>query len=317
VGPTAVPPAAATATAISISPAAYVLFSINVQDFSYPAESAAVLDKIITLHEETAMPVDIYLTDAIAQIYADDYPELLARLKSSPVVAISYHTRLPRPYASQNDWLGLKQMNAADLTDAILRYETHAVDPVTGQTTDAPGGYQQVAALIGYPPYAASALSGNPDISAAAQQVFAALGAQMTVTHGPSPTLGETRGGLLLRPEQVDYRLFEHVGEDAGQAFEAALAEAQSKQRGDTPVFVDAKMHDNNFFAAASAWTTVYVQGGKRPPWDVSLRASLLTQDERTAVWSFYEETVRYAAEQRARVAPVNLPLTLAMTNGG
>src|SRR5919204_140807 len=44
----------------------YAIFPINVQDFSHPAESAAVLDKIITLHERSGAPVDIYLTDVMA-----------------------------------------------------------------------------------------------------------------------------------------------------------------------------------------------------------------------------------------------------------
>ena len=312
---TAVPQPTPTSQPIT-QPAAYVLFSINVQDFSYPAESAAVLDKIISLHEETAVPVDIYLTDTMAQIFADEYPELLERLKSSPVVAVSYHTRPPRPYASANDWLGLRQMNPDERYDAILRYETHAVDPATGETTDAPGGYQQVAALIGYPPYAASALSGSPDVNTAVWQVFGDLGAKMTVTHGGAPALGETCGGLLLRPEQVDYRLFEHVGEEAGMAFDAALAEAQSKRQGDAPVFVGVKMHDNDFFATQSAWVTIYVQDRKRPPWNPTLQAPLLPPEEREAVWSLYEATVRHVAAQGGQALPVNLPQVLAMVDG-
>ncbi|RME81757.1 MAG: hypothetical protein D6775_12765, partial [Caldilineae bacterium] len=251
-------------------PAVYTLFSINVQDFSYPAQSAAVLDRIIGLHEATQVPVDIYLTDTMAQIYADQYPDLLTRLRTSPVVAISYHTRPPRPYAGPNDWLGLGRMAADERYQTILRYETHAVDPVTGQTTAAPGGYQYVADVIGYPPYAASASSGKPNLTAAADRVFHDLGAQMTVSHGGTVTLGARRDGLLLRPEQVDDRLFEHVGEQADTAFEEALAQALAAQQGDAPVFIGIKMHDNDFFAMQSAWVTVYVQGRKRPPWDVS-----------------------------------------------
>ncbi|HFQ92728.1 MAG TPA: hypothetical protein ENK32_01865 [Anaerolineae bacterium] len=312
---TAVPQPTPTSQPIT-QPAAYTLFSINVQDFSYPAESAAVLDKIITLHEETAVPVDIYLTDTMAQIYADEYPELLARLQNSPVVAVSYHIRLPRPYANQNDWLGMAEMSAAEMRETILRYETHAVDPATGETTDAPGGYQQVAALIGYPPYAASALSGSREVNTAARQTFRDLGAQMTVTHGGSSALGEKLDGLWLRPEQVDYKLFEHVGEEAGEAFETALAAALDNRQGDEPVFIGVKMHDNDFFATQSAWVTIYAQDRKRPPWNPTLQAPLLPPEEREAVWSLYEATVRHAAAQGGRALPVNLPQVLAMVDG-
>lgn len=41
------------------------------QDFSYPAQLAVVLDKIISLHEKYNLPVDIYLTDVMAKIYAE------------------------------------------------------------------------------------------------------------------------------------------------------------------------------------------------------------------------------------------------------
>lgn len=290
---------------------AYVTFSINVQDFSYPDLSAALLTKILDLHESTGVPVDIYLTDQMAQIFADDSPALLERLRTSPVVAVSYHTRSPRPYASDPDWLGLDALSPDDLYATILDYETHLVDPVTGEPTEASGGYAGVAALIGYPPYAASALSGNPDVRAAAIRVFADLGAQMTLTHGKSLKLGDTQNGLPVRPEQVDYRLFEMVGEEAGTAFESALAQAQAS--GDSPAFVGVKMHDNNFFATASAWTTVYVQDRRRPPWNPDLKADLLSPAEQDAVWALYEATVRYVAAHPEAVTAVNLPDVLAM----
>lgn len=293
------------------APAAYVLFSINVQDFAYPAESAAVLAKIITLHEETGIPVDIYLTDQMAAIFAADYPDLWARLKTSPAVAISYHTRPPRPYASGPDWLGLKDMSPNDLYTTILRYETYAVDPVTGETTDESGGYQGVAELIGYPPYAASALSGDPHVSATAVQVFAELGAQMTLTHGKALNLGDTKNGLPVRPEHVEIKLFEKVGEEATAIFEAALAQAQASTQ--KPAFIGVKIHDNDFFATQSAWTTVYIQDRRRPPWNPDLKAPLLSPAEQEAVWALYEATVGYAAAHPDKVTAVNLPLVLEM----
>ena len=299
-------------TAIPVNVNDYAIFSINVQDFSYPEQSAAVLDRIITLHETYNVPVDVYLTDVMAQIYAEQFPQLLERLKTSPVVAISYHYRAPRPYANNYDWLGLSTMNADEMYQTVLRYETHAVDPITGQTTDAPGGYQYVASLIGYPPYAASSLSSDADTDSALMRVFKDLGAQMTVVHGRALNLGDTKKGLYIRPEHYDYMLFQNVGADPAASFENALNEAHNSQ-GIAPYFVGVKMHDNDFFAAQSAWLTVYVDGSKRPNWDASLQSPLLSQAEQDAMWAMYEQTVIYVASQRARIGTVNLPMVLDM----
>lgn len=290
----------------------FAIFSINVQDFSHPAESAATLDKIISLHESLGVPVDIYLTDVMARIFAEQFPSLLARLKSSSVVAVSYHYRAPRPYANNYDWIGLRNMTADQQYETIMRYETHAVDPVTGQTTDQPGGYQYVASLIGYNPYTASSIASG-DLDDAVMRVFRELGAQLTVVHGRTLNLGDRKDGLLVRPEHYDYMLFQHTGEDAASAFENALAQARAAQGGHAPYFVGVKMHDNDFFAEQSAWLTVYVDGGKRPNWDPTLTSPLLSADDQAAMWALYEQTVRYVASLTGRVGVVNAPMILDM----
>lgn len=300
-------------TSTNTPPEAYALFSINVQDFSYPDKSAALLDKIITLHEQYNLPVDIYITDTMAAIYAEEYPALWEHLRTSPMVAVSYHYRAPRPYANRYDWLGLEDMGAKEKYETILRYETHAVDPVSGETTNSPGGYQNVATLLGYPPYAASSLNGIASINTAVMQVYRDLGARITVTHGASMNLGDTKDGLPIRPEHKDYKLFEHTNEDAGQAFETALIEAKNNAGENTPVFIGIKMHDNNFFAEKSAWTTVYLNNKRTPNWDTTQKSTLLSQTEQDAIWSFYEETLQYVATQQGRMRIVNLPLVLEM----
>ena len=321
VQPTETQPAQITEEAATSTPAAapvnvndYAIFSINVQDFSYPEQSAAVLDRIITLHETYNVPVDIYLTDVMAQIYAEQFPQLLERLKTSPVVAISYHYRAPRPYANNYDWLGLRTMSADELYQTVLRYETHAVDLVTGQTTDATGGYQYVASLIGYPPYAASSLSSEAEVDTVLMRVFKELGAQMTVVHGRALNLGDTKKGLYIRPEHYDYMLFQNVGADPAASFENALNEAHNSQ-GIAPYFVGVKMHDNDFFSTQSAWLTVYVDGGKRPNWNPNFKSPLLSQAEQDAMWAMYEQTVIYVASQNNRIGIVNLPMVLDMIN--
>lgn len=107
---TATPPTVPSETAPAIPTAApvafsdYAIFSINAQDFSYPEQSAAVLDKIITLHETYNVPVDVYLTDVMARIYAEQFPQLLERLKTSPVVAVTARSRFRNSSSSSARW---------------------------------------------------------------------------------------------------------------------------------------------------------------------------------------------------------------------
>ena len=309
--PTLIPSPESSATPVSAPTEDYAIISINVQDFSHPAESAALLNRILDLHEETRVPVDIYLTDVMARIYAEQYPALVERLRNSPVVAISYHDRAPRPYVNDYDWLGLGDLSAQQQYEIVMRYETHAVDPVTGQTTEAAGGYQYVADLIGYPPYAASSLTSGT-LDQAVTRVFRELGARLTVVHGRALNLGDMKNGLYVRPEHFDYMLFQHPGEDAAAAFESALEQAHASD-GQSPYFVGVKMHDNDFFATKSAWTTVYLSNGRRPNWDPTLSAPLLSSAEQDAMWAIYEQTVRYIASQQSRVTPINLPMILEM----
>ena len=274
-----------------------VLFAVNVQDFAHPDESAAILDRLVSLHEDTGVAVDIYLTDDMARILSTKHPEVFSRLVASPVVAISYHVRPPRPYGSGADWLGLGAMTPDEQYSTVLRYETHAVDPVTGETTDGPGGYRYVADLIGYLPPAAAAAPSDSGVASAVRAVYADLGASLTVVHGRPAELGDVVGGLLVRPEQAEARLWEHPGEDPADILAPALETALGRGTAGLP-FIGVKIHDNDFFATASAWTTVYVQDRRRPPWDPTLAAPLLTTEERDAMWTTYEDTVRLVAER-------------------
>jgi len=287
-----------------------VTFSINVQDFGHPAESVASLNRIIDLHEKYNVPVDIYLTGQMAEIFAAQFPDLLDRLKTSPMVAISYHVRPPAPYYNNYDWMGLAQLSPDQQYEIIKRYETYATDPVTGQTTVVPGGYERVAELIGYPPFSAGALA-DVNLENQVMRVFGELGAQFTISHGRVNNLGDEKYGLFIKPEQADYKLYEHVGQDAAQSFEEALAVAHSARGAQAPYIVGVKMHDNNFFASQSAWTTVYMDGGKRPNWDPALTAPLISQVDQDAMWAIYEQTVSYIASQQTRITAVNLPMIL------
>jgi hypothetical protein len=52
----------------------WLTFTLNVQDFAYPERSAATVDRVITLHEQYKVPVDIYLTDTALANFEASYP---------------------------------------------------------------------------------------------------------------------------------------------------------------------------------------------------------------------------------------------------
>lgn len=292
----------------------YITFSINTQDFSYPEKSIATLNNIITLHEEYQIPVDIYLTTMV-DVYAAEAPDLLERLRTSPMVAVSYHVRPPKPYYQNYDWRNLSQMTPEEQYDLIMEYETHGLNLASGEPTSNPGGYQGLADFLGYSPYVASTLP-DPALSASVYGVFKDLGAAFTLIHGRAVNLGETRSGLYLKPEHVDLKLFEYVGEDVATVIEGAISEAHATSNSHEPYFVGIKMHDNDFFAESSTWTTIYLHHGRKPSWDTSYKAGLISVEAQAEVWSLYESAVIYVSSIRDRVTPINAATILELVTG-
>jgi len=293
----------------------YITFSINTQDFSYPEESITALNNIISLHEEYQIPVDIYLTTTMFDVYGAQAPDLQERLKTSPMVAVSYHVRPPKPYYRNYDWMNLAEMTFDQKYATIMDYETHGLNLATGEPTSNPGGYQGLADYLGYSPYVASTLPDQP-LSAAVYGVFKDLGAAFTLVHGRAVNLGETLEGLYLKPEHVDLKLFEYIGEDVGSVIDNALTEARATSNGHAPYFVGIKMHDNDFFAESSAWTTVYLAHGRKPPWYTSYKAGLLPDEAQDEMWATYVSAVEYVASIQDRVTSINASTILEILTG-
>ncbi|MBI3652145.1 MAG: hypothetical protein HY231_14085 [Acidobacteria bacterium] len=293
----------------------YVMFSINVQDFSYPEYSIATLNRILDIHEKYGVPVDLYLTTTMTDIYEAQSPALLTRLKTSPVASVSYHVRPPNPYYTNYDWLGLSQLTSTQQYTTVMNYETHGLDLVTGQPTSQTGGYKKLTEVMGYAPYVAA---NQPDASVGQEtsDVFKDLGARFFIQHDRIINLGDKLNGVYLRPEHYDLKLFEHVGEKAKNLIKTAFSEAQAATGAQAPYFVGIKMHDNDFFAVDSAWVTVYTKGSKRPPWDTSKKSALLSDAEQQAVWNQYEATVAYIAAKNSKYKPLNAPLLWQMLGG-
>lgn len=278
----------------------YASFSLNVQDFAYPDKSAALVERALNLHEELKVPVDVFLTTTQLDLFESQYPQLLARLFQSSVVSMNYHVRAPKPYANNYDWFGLAQMTLDSQKSVVRNYETHGLDLSTGMPTGNTGGFQKLAALSGKPGVIVGA--GEPTLRSAVEGVFAEMGAQMVVDHAGTINLGEQANGLWVRPEHFDLRLFEsgYQGQNGADILDYAFTQARAANGAQAPYFVGVKMHDNDFFAVASAWITVY-QAKRTPPWDASGKADLLSDAEAEAMWQRYEATVRAAAAQRSQ----------------
>lgn len=284
----------------------WLTFSINVQDFAYPDRSAATVDRIVTLHESHKVPVDIYLTDNALATFETSYPDLITRLRGSPYVALNYHIRPPKPYYAAYDWAGLSALAASDQVSRIRIYESHVTDLATGQPGATTGGFARLKQLTDDHPVIA-AFQADAALYAPVAQVFRELGASMTISHSaPYINLGTTTQGLSVRPEHYDLKLFESPGQSAARLIEAGFAAAHATAGAASPYVVGVKMHDNDFFARASAWTNTYINAPRTPPWDITTRAGLKSDADMQAQWTLYEEAVAWADSNRSRVAAAN-----------
>jgi hypothetical protein len=302
------------------TPQTYLTFNLNTHDWVFPEDSAASVNKVIDIHERYKIPVDIYLTDPMVQLYVKSYPDLIKRLKTSPYVAVSYHTRPPSPYATSFDFLGLQDMSAQDRYDTIYNYETHAVDISTGQATSAPGGYAYLKELMGYPPYVAVVLS-TASIDAAADKVWKTLGAQFTLTHSANAALGDEKNGLYLRPETVEVKAYEQAGKStAEKVVSSALAEIEDPSQ---DAYINIKWHEDNFYASDTPWNNVYFENGDAhggafltPPWNTGLGVSTTKRknaQQTVSQWKLYEDLVKYVSEHQDTLTPINAKDLAAM----
>jgi hypothetical protein len=283
-------------------------FALNTQDFAYPDLSADLVNRVLDLHESLQILIDVSLTTTMVDLFEAGAPDLLRRLCLSPVVCLAYHDRPPAPYHTNYDWLGMSSLSSQEQQRIIYDYETHGLDLRTGQPTQRSGGYARLASIAGYAPPSVGILVDGRTLQQSADTVFAGLGATFGVVHGRAANFGDRRNGLYVRPEHVDLKLFEHVGEEVRAVVDAAVAEAPSVAGARPPYVVAIKMHDNDFFAEKSAWTTVYLAPGARrgPPWNPDLKADLLSRDDQAAMWTLYESTVRYVADLGPSLPVVN-----------
>ncbi len=278
----------------------YVSFILNVHDWVYGDDSIATLNRVIDLHEKYKVPMDIYLMDPMVQLYETKAPELMKRIATSPMVAVSYHLRVPYPYYANFDWMGLASMSDANLSSTILNYEEHKLDLASGQALGASGGYQHLKDVIGYAPYVVVTETGDSRNESAMAAIYKQKGAFFTLVHGRTTELGATKYGLQLRPEHVEVKAYENPSAIAVDTaiIEPAIAAAPATR----PAFINLKWHDDNFHSRKTPWINVfYVDGDEKsqprtPPFDLTAIGDigLKTETEKKVQWDRYDAMLAY-----------------------
>ena len=197
-------------------------------------------------------------------------------------------------------------MSASDQVSRVLNYESHVTDLITGQPGSATGGFKRLKEITGSHPVIA-AFQPDADLHASVSQVFRDLGASMKISHSaPYVNLGSASLGLYVRPEHYDLKLFQSPGQNVGSLIEAGFAAAHVTVGAASPYVVGVKMHDNDFFALTSAWSTTYLRGVSSPNWNITTLAGLKSETDMLAQWTLYEAAVAWADSNRSGVSVAN-----------
>lgn len=298
-----------------------VSFSLNWQDFSYPADSIAELRLLLNHHEQSRVPVDVFLTTWQTDILESSAPELLGRLRSSAWVNMGYHVRAPKPYANNYNWWSAqgRTLTASDLTN----YETRSLDMSSGESLpNTSGGFAKLSTLLEYAPPIVGASNSDSSIRTLIRNYFSGAGAKMMVEHrdGVAVNFGEQSGTLYLRPESYDWILIETFnGTNGVNTMADAFANARTAASVVAPYFVGVKLHDNDLFATQSAWTWVYQNGRIVPNWQpYASAAPPLDAVTRASRRTFYTGLVTAAAQTDATTLNlVNVRDTLTLLAAG
>lgn len=313
---------------VELETPAYISFIVNVHDWTHPDESADVLLTLVDLFEKYNVRGDFYFTAEITRELAENHPEVIERFKNSNMT-ISYHVRPPHPLYTGFD-SRLNGLSDDELYQTLLDYETYALNLETGELDRSqPGGYTYVAQIFGRNPIVAPAPNGG-NLKDAAQKVYTALGAQMTLLYHEEGTELEQPfeyvNGLLVRPSDFSVTRVASVDEsdrfwwnfvtspDAATYNPTKMLQDQltewvrqtSSLSPSRAPFITALIHENNFYRSGpEGWKSFYYEmdGAKRgdplsPPYDLSAPdpSTPRTEADKAAIFAAYEELVAYAA---------------------
>lgn len=307
----------------------YITFVINVHDTVHVDESADTILRLIGIYEKYGVRGDFYLTAPIVQAYNRERPDVIERLKNSDMT-ISYHVRPPHPLYAGFDQ-SLQGQDGAALAATLRDYETFALDLTTGGLLrDQPGGYAYVADTFGRDPVCAPVPSKDPEVKSAGQQLYAGLGARMTLLyHEEGTDLDEPFvwvNGLLVRPSDFSITRWDAPGStqskkgeepfwwnmlmgssaaeyDPTSFLQERLAGWDAEAAGRPPI-ITSLIHENNFARSGpEGWTAFYFTGGDKsrplsPPYDLTRPESSAPRsaEEQEAIWAAYDEMVAWAS---------------------
>jgi hypothetical protein len=291
----------------------YVSFIQNIHDWVFPEESAETIRRVVELHEEYQVPVDLYYNDQILQAHLDVDPELIELIKDSEYATVSWHIRPPHPLYSGFDNVDLNEMTDEEIYETLKLVETSRLDLETGLPIEGePGGYAYMKELIGYAPRVVTHTTGPH--GKIMSQVYTEMGALFTVSHGSTYTLDMERHGLHYRPEQQEVKLYEETYQ-RGFDPETKFEEWTQDWDGEEDWFVNLKYHENNYYTTGTTFGPVYwkdYNSGRKHvtevPYDLSAGETYTTmkspriQEEK---WQIYEETLEYVANNLDWLTPV------------
>jgi hypothetical protein len=278
------------------------LFTINTHDWTQPEISVETLKRILDIHEAAGVFVDIYLTDAMAKIYSESYPDLMRRLVESPVVAMSMHIRAPNPYYWNFDFLGLREMPENELREVLADYEHFGTDLASGLPNDTGlGGADLMTSLFGQAPLAVGGFTPLSPAGGQLQDLYNQKGISFVIVHTEEDLeLGDMEGSQYVRPEHVAIKIYEHENDNAKEVIEQALIDEDLRDE----IFMNIKVHENNFYTIHTPWWPVYYTDPQKsqrldPPFDLNKwkdHLNMRSPESAEQRWRVYEETVAYVA---------------------
>lgn len=290
-----------------------ITFVINVHDWYYIDQSAATVDRLLTLFEKYNVKAEFYMTESVFRKYEEEHPEVLQRLLADNMT-ISYHLRAPHPVPFLSNYSeALQELSYDQLVAALMNYETHALDLTTGDyDSSKEGGYAYITKKIGYAPPVAGLNAKSEVLRKAELEVLHKLGLQMYVRRHLGDSLEMTSLGILSRPSpfglQDANKIFSWFYAGSSQIAERTV-DPYRETINPSLVFQNASgygvvlVHDDDFFASHAGWSQVYWKNldnpkQKKAPYTLTSSDGNITfysEEERARMWENYETLVAYA----------------------